>query len=132
MNQPRPADPSSYSISDQRRSSERFSLMLDPLLLDNNGRVIARVGDLSLEGALLYGKGVPYPVGTSINGWLDSPSLGVLDEKLTAVWMRVAWSIKESKSGWFKAGCLFDHNAFDSQHLAMLISTLRSTQNKKS
>ena len=112
-----------------RRKSERSILMLDPLLLDKDGRVLARIADISIDGALLCSKGEPFAVGTRLSGWLDAPALGAFKEEFVAIWLTVAWSKPEGPAGWFKAGCVFEHgdNA-EAMRLASLIDALRDTQ----
>lgn len=111
-----------------RRKSTRSILMLDPLLLDKEGRVIARVADLSVDGAMLYARGEPFAVGSKISGWLDAPALGDLDEEFVAVWMTVAWRVAEPR-GWFKCGCFFDAENPDSRsRIERLIATLKAPE----
>lgn len=109
-----------------RRKAERSMLMLDPLLLDKEGRVIARIADISVDGVSMYSKGVPFAKGTRLSGWLDAPSLGNFDEEFVAVWLTVAWSRPEGPEGWFKAGCVFEiADQVERMRLERLISELR-------
>lgn len=111
-----------------RRKSTRSILMLDPLLLDKEGRVLARVADLSPEGAMLYARGEPFAVGSKISGWLDAPAFGDLDKDFVAVRMTVAWRVAEPL-GWFKLGCSFDGHATDARRrIERLILALRAPE----
>lgn len=111
-----------------RRRSPRATLMIDPLLLDKEGAVIARVADLSVEGALLYSKGEPFAVGSEVSGWLDAPALGDMPEDFVAVWMRVAWVVTEPR-GWFKCGCEFNSiDAKERARLGRLIAELKAPE----
>lgn len=110
-----------------RRKAERSVLMLDPLLLDKDGRVIARVGDISIDGVQLFSKGEPFAKGERISGWLDAPALGAFDEEFVAVWLTVAWCVVEGPPGWFKAGCQFDKvDQAEGARLQNLIETLKA------
>lgn len=124
------AEPNPLPIpAHKARSRERSILMLDPLLLDKDGKVIARVADISLDGALLYSRGTPFPVGTELAGWLDAPALGAFDEEFVAVWLTVAWTRKEGDNGWFKSGCSFeDVEDAEKKRLGSLINALKVTQ----
>ena len=109
-----------------RRQAERSILMIDPLLLDKDGRVMARVADISTEGALLYAKGLPFAVGEQISGWLDAPALGDMDEEFVAVWMKVVWAQTETRN-WFRCGCVFEpSDAKERRRLERLIQELKS------
>lgn len=122
-----PAEPNPLPIPGRKpRSRDRSIFMLDPLLLDKDGKVIARIADISLDGALLYSRGTPFPVGTELSGWLDAPALGAFDEEFVAVWLTVAWTRKEVDNGWFKAGCSFeDVEDAEKNRLTSLINALK-------
>ena len=114
-----------------RRKNERNVLMLDPLLLDKDGRALARIADISLDGALICSKGKPFPVGSRIIGWLNAPALGDFNEEFVAIWLTVSWCEQEGPEGWFKAGCIFDKGEHsDSVNLSSLIDTLKKPSKK--
>lgn len=87
------------------RKERRTRLLFDPLLLDKEGRVIARVADLSMHGALLYTRRGAYPEGATIAGWLQSPPLDGEDEFYVAVTYQVRWVSDENEAGWSQVGC---------------------------
>jgi hypothetical protein len=121
------SEPSPLPIPGRKsRSADRSILMLDPLFLDQDGKVIARIADISLNGALLYSRGTPFSVGAKLSGWLDSPALGAFDEVFVAVWLTVAWTRKDGDHGWFKSGCSFeDAKEAEQNRLTSLINALK-------
>jgi len=91
-----------------RRESARVMLLFDPLLLDKEGRVLARVADLSLHGALLYARRGMFTAGETISGWLQSPPLDGEDEIFLAVGLTIRWIAEDHMAGWSRMGCSMD------------------------
>ena len=87
------------------RKERRTRLLFDPLLLDKEGRVIARVADLSMHGAMLYTRRGAYLEGATISGWLQSPPQNGEDEFYLAVNYQVRWVSNENEAGWSQVGC---------------------------
>lgn len=90
------------------RAATRATLDIDPLLLDEQGRFLGRVADISLKGILLHGKGAVPDAGAVMVGKLEAPSLEGVDESKQAVRVSVAWAHREEGSSWFVAGCAFE------------------------
>jgi hypothetical protein len=101
-----------------RRESARVMLLFDPLLLDKEGRVLARVADLSLHGALLFARRGMFTAGETIAGWLQSPPLDGADEIFLAVGLTVRWVAEDHMAGWSRMGCSMD--PMDDQSFATL------------
>ena len=93
---------------DARRESSRVILLFDPLLLDKEGRVMARVADLSLHGALLFARRGMFTAGEAISGWLQSPPLDGEDEIFLAVGFTIRWVSEDHMAGWSRMGCAMD------------------------
>ena len=87
------------------RKEKRTRLLFDPLLLDKDGRVIARVVDLSTNGAMLYTRRGAYTQGATVSGWLQAPPVDGADEFFLAVTYQVRWVFDENESGWSQMGC---------------------------
>lgn len=87
------------------RKEQRTQLLFDPLLLDKEGRVIARVAELSMHGAMLYTRRSAFAQGATITGWLQSPPLNGEDEFYLAVTYEVRWISNENEAGWSQVGC---------------------------
>ena len=98
----------------RRSLTPRSVLMLDPLLLAHDGAVLARVADISTDGALIFGKGEPPAAGSVIRGRLDAPALG---NGPLPVALEVRWSAPDAIGGWFRAGCQFPEGSLDEQGL---------------
>lgn len=108
------------------RKAQRHKLYVDPLVLDVEGRVIARVVDLSASGALIFTK-KDLKVGDEVSGWLDSPELFEKDETFVAIDMIVRWVEPEEHQGWVRAGCEFNYetgNEKESERLEKIITLL--------
>jgi hypothetical protein len=97
---------SSHDYFIDLRKEKRTRLLFDPLLLDKDGRVIARVVDLSTAGAMLYTRRGAYSQGAIIKGWLQAPPVDGEDEFFLAVTYQVRWVSDENESGWSQMGCL--------------------------
>ena len=104
------------------RSVERHHLYVDPLLLDTEGRVIARLFDLSQKGCLIFTKN-PITVGTKLEGWIDAPELVEKPETFVAVTMVVRW-VSVDQRGWHRAGCEFDYDANDADEVQRLLEII--------
>jgi hypothetical protein len=89
----------------EARKEDRIELLFDPLLLDKEGRVIARVADLSMSGALLYVRRGVFVVGETVEGWLQSPPQDGGDELFVAVKFIVRWISNNKMAGWSQMGC---------------------------
>lgn len=91
------------------RKEERSPLLFDPLLLDTEGRVIARVADLSMHGAMLYARCGAFGTGDKISGWLQVPPLDDnMEEIFQAISFRVCWVKGSRQNGWMQLGCELD------------------------
>lgn len=109
------------------RKAQRHKLYVDPLVLDVEGRVIARVVDLSESGALIFTK-QSLKVGDLVSGWLDSPELFGKDETFVAIEMVVRWVEPEEHQGWIRAGCEFNYaknDVTEGERLEKIISLLQ-------
>jgi len=104
--------------ADARRESARILLLFDPLLLDKEGRVMARVADLSLHGALLFARRGMFTVGETIVGWLQSPPLDGEDEIFLAIGLTIRWISEDRLAGWSRMGCSME--PMDDQSFATL------------
>jgi hypothetical protein len=101
---------------------------MDPLLLDRDGLLIGRVGDISPEGILIYAKGTAPTFDERIAGRLEAPALGGFDREFLNVNLRVAWAHTERNSPWFRAGCTFIHaNANEKANLVKIINVLKAS-----
>ena len=99
------SDTTSNAYIIDMRKEHRTRLLFDPLLLDKEGRVVARVVDLSLHGALLYTRRGAFAEGDVLSGWLQSPPLNSDDEFYLAVNYDVRWVSDENEAGWSQIGC---------------------------
>jgi hypothetical protein len=101
-----------------RRREERTRLLFAPLLLGSEGRVLARIADLSLHGALLYARRGLFAQGEYISGWLQSPPSDGEDEFFLAVGLTVCSTSENLPAGWTRIGCKMD--PMDSRSLITL------------
>jgi hypothetical protein len=92
----------------EHRREDRTKLLFAPLLLGMEGRVLARVVDLSLHGAQLYARRGLFTQGEVISGWLQSPPVGEEDEIFLAVGLTVRWTSEDHQAGWTCIGCELD------------------------
>ncbi len=104
-----------------KRKVARHQLYIDPLVLDSDGKIMARVVDISEKGALLYIKhDQDVQVGQEISGWLDSPSLSDDVEIFLAINMNIRWLEQEPGKKWLKAGCEFLFKSDEEEELMRL------------
>lgn len=87
------------------RKEGRVKLLFDPLLLDKEGKLIARVADLSMSGALLYTRRGAYGAGQTVAGWLQSPPQDDGEEFFLAATFIVKWVSEDDLGGWSRLGC---------------------------
>lgn len=102
----------------ESRREDRTQMLFAPLLLGTEGRVLARVADLSLHGALLYARRGLFAQGEFITGWLQSPPIDGGDEIVLAVGLTVCWTSDDPQAGWSRIGCEMD--PMDSRSLTTL------------
>ncbi|MGF6574960.1 PilZ domain-containing protein [Paraburkholderia fungorum] len=86
------------------RREVRTPMLFPPLLLNKDGRGLARVADLSPHGALLYARSGVFSHGETVSGWLHSPPIDD-DEIVLAVGVNVRWVSVDRERGWTRVGC---------------------------
>jgi hypothetical protein len=92
----------------ESRKEKRTQLLFEPLLLDADGRVVARVADLSMGGAMLFTRRGSYAVGDRFSGWLQAPPMGDdTEETFLAISMEVRWAEELNEGKWLRLGCKF-------------------------
>jgi hypothetical protein len=87
------------------RKDERIELLFTPTLLDKEGRSVARVANLSSQGALLYVRSGSYDVGQPVEGWVQSPPRDGGEEVYLAVRLDPRWVQDDPDTGMSKIGC---------------------------
>jgi hypothetical protein len=99
------------------RREVRTPMLFPPLLLNRDGKGIARVADLSPHGVLLYARSGVFSHGETMTGWLQSPMVDD-DEIVLAVTLNVRWVSEDRERGWTRVGC--ELHAMDERSLDRL------------
>lgn len=86
------------------RREVRTPMLFPPLLLNKDGKGLARVADLSPHGALLYARNGVFSHGETVAGWLQSALIDE-DETVVAVTFNVRWIDEDRQRGWTRVGC---------------------------
>lgn len=82
-----------------------FRLLFEPLLLDEEGRALARVADLTTYSAMLFARRGRFTAGETATGWLQSPPHGGVDDVLVRLSFSVLWTSRQNMGGWSSLSC---------------------------